>query len=582
MPYTHEPIAHVQARLKAHMESKNKKPENNLKSKDSVENVDNNVLGLLNFVELSDVQDAEERDEVVENVRVLCNPFGPIERIVICSPITDDTEPTCTIAVVFQSSGDASASSEALTGLIIAGTSIETFTMRDADLNNMRQLNTYPCRGNTEEQGPSLSNPTSNVIDIEGTGSSQTNALSPFAAVLRVRNLIWSEDIADEEEAEEVLHDLKTLCEPYGEISKVWIETETANLKEQYDLSLDAYIRRSSLCTCVIVRYQSSLSCLRIAERIHGIPIAGEELSSSLILPSLELNNSSISWQHLPVIGSYAIEYDSDVSKLREYLASMRYNPQINEVSVMTIDGPKRGIAATSLCAIIAIIEWLKSDINTTIYQLSSSLNESMSSDKMLSAGYESKYQFALLQNSYLIVQGYANDEDILEASNEELIEMKKDFLSIISDQEKDYPSQLTLVHSKGVDVTSRTISIADSDGTSEYSSCIGCVGYKDSASAVSAMIAIDGTIIGGKNISANVQYFDTSDISSTAITMKQLESDTKPSETSNVSQVATSSDIEDASAMKYSAALGLSHLPKHDNPSLADVPVRYSIEVHM
>lgn len=184
------------------------------------------TLCLFNFVTPEDVLLAEDREEVLANARDIMEPFGAISTIGIDDMqansslsigIANMTKGTV-IIVKFADATAAAAAARSIDGMVVGGEPIHIL-LRDDD--DAQLVDPFPSDVRFDVWSDTAE--TSAVVAFVRESTSRSST-SKGAFVLYLENLVTPGDVVDEEEAAEVLGDLMSLCGVFGDISSVWIE----------------------------------------------------------------------------------------------------------------------------------------------------------------------------------------------------------------------------------------------------------------------------------------------------------------------------------------------------------------------
>jgi hypothetical protein len=165
---------------------------------------------------------------VLANVRDIMEPFGAISSVSI---VDSEASPTLgvgdgemsegkpVIVVKFIEAAAAAAAARSIDGMLVGGEPIQVLLRDDAHPRTL-QTDVRMDLGNTITETSAV------VVVREGT----TGSFSEKGAyVLYLENLVAPGDVADEAEATEVLNDLLSLCGVFGDITSVWIDSLPAS-----------------------------------------------------------------------------------------------------------------------------------------------------------------------------------------------------------------------------------------------------------------------------------------------------------------------------------------------------------------
>lgn len=181
---------------------------------------DSNTLStvhLYNFITPADIHEEEERNEICANVKELLHSFGHITSIKIFQPITIRENSRCYVTVTFNEAISASRAAMSIDGLVFGGMPIQ-------------------ARLAASE---SLDAPDSIVNDIQENFQNKLDGSQSklSGSVVCLEKMITSSDVADPEEAAEVLSDLYTLCSTFGNIANIWIQKKTVDVNANNEVA---------------------------------------------------------------------------------------------------------------------------------------------------------------------------------------------------------------------------------------------------------------------------------------------------------------------------------------------------------
>lgn len=174
------------------------------------------TVQLQNFASVSEVLDEEEWTEIRGNILELMQPFGTVSNIFFKLPNTSDEmdmdHAFSLVYVTFETKQAARLASLSIDGLTFGGSTVKATTL---------DANSLVLPDEVSEEGEST------------TRISSKHAVKSSKFRLNLENLVFLQDIADQEEVQEVLYDIESLCTPFGGIKTVWIETKSNELIPQ-------------------------------------------------------------------------------------------------------------------------------------------------------------------------------------------------------------------------------------------------------------------------------------------------------------------------------------------------------------
>lgn len=161
------------------------------------------VVRLFNFIDADIVED-EEIAEVLDSAKELFAPFGGASSITV----VPQADGLC-IEATLPSRADAERSVEALNGRVFGGTPIEVRVTDSAAI--------------TDNRSSAGSN--GDVDSVQSFEIIKAHDVSNISRtpVVYLENLVFPEDVADADEAAEVMQDIQSLCSPFNPIN-IWLE----------------------------------------------------------------------------------------------------------------------------------------------------------------------------------------------------------------------------------------------------------------------------------------------------------------------------------------------------------------------
>lgn len=160
-------------------------------------------IHVFNFVEDADLNDEAELVEIVANMKELLQPVGEVMRIRV---LYAQTNSSAHVEVTFIDAIIADKAIAVIEGLVCGG-------------QKLAASRSVMCTAASTALNPARAENTPQVFSTNPNG---TSALYLF-------NMVSSEVLEDPEETQEVHNDVQELCNVFGAVKKVWIETrETA------------------------------------------------------------------------------------------------------------------------------------------------------------------------------------------------------------------------------------------------------------------------------------------------------------------------------------------------------------------
>ena len=158
------------------------------------------TIQIFDFITSPDeVESIDEQKEILSNVKELLTSCGRIEIIKICRSLPFDIH---YVSVTFSDDSSATAAVASMDKLVFGGQAISVYLTCGDD-----PVHYSPPK--VEEVVPS-------------TPLIETEHLSNH--LLCIEKLLSPNDVVDPEETMEILHDICSLCQPFGGVRKVWIE----------------------------------------------------------------------------------------------------------------------------------------------------------------------------------------------------------------------------------------------------------------------------------------------------------------------------------------------------------------------
>ena len=171
----------------------------------------NNTIRIYNYVDDIDLSDEFEVRETVSELRGLLQTLGAIEEIRVMVATSEHAEISAFAAVTFSTELSATNAISVLCGLVCGGRALEA----SLDTATIDKTGILTHREATDSHAT-----------VSAISSSAVN-ISPTVA-LCLYNMVSADTLDDEDEVQEVLGDVKELCQVFGDFHSVWIERREA------------------------------------------------------------------------------------------------------------------------------------------------------------------------------------------------------------------------------------------------------------------------------------------------------------------------------------------------------------------
>jgi len=213
---------------------------------------------IFNFVNDIDLDDEAELLEVVSNLRELLKCIGDIGSAkIMLSPGNLQAH----AEVTFADLGTAQKAVAVVEGLVCGGQQLHASLTYSA----YTKKQTFKATPVQETDTPALASP---------------------SAVLTLYNMVSGENTADEEETQEVLHDVQELCAVFGDVQRVWIEQrETVQSSASTFPTPDFTDNVSSVAEYIVtnlpwavVHYSNIQECIASRHNLSTQVVAGSNL----------------------------------------------------------------------------------------------------------------------------------------------------------------------------------------------------------------------------------------------------------------------------------------------------------------
>lgn len=226
------------------------------------------TVHLYNFVTPDDIHEEEERSEICSNVKELLHSFGHITSIKIFQPITIRENSRCYVAVTFNEAISASRAARSIDGLVFGGMPIQARLAA------------------AESLAPSAVS-TANDSD-ENSHNTFDGSKSKFSgSVVCLEKMITASDVADPEEAAEVLSDLYSLCSTFGGIANIWIQKKIIDVSANNEAAARNPEKKQSTSDFAehpwgLIEYSDLEDAIHSINSLNKRVISGEVLSANL------------------------------------------------------------------------------------------------------------------------------------------------------------------------------------------------------------------------------------------------------------------------------------------------------------
>lgn len=428
-----------------------------------------------NFINVDDnIDDEDEREEILNDLRTLIMVFGEVARLhiiqrsIVCPSTSAMTEEKL-VYVTFTEISSAVKCFEALEGMIVGGMALHTEFQSCDSKDSASQIELNQHTNESVDLSPTKQFP---PLDVISSSVDASISIKPIRAVLQLEDVIFREDVQDEDETQEVLSNLQALCEVYGQISCIWLQ-HIQNGKGNNNTSSSSTGDDAHNLPLVRIRLTSFQAALTVANTLHNLTVAGSQLVSYLDSRQIQMYARHSRQQHTK-------EQDSEVSKITQ---------KHNELGTDDIhyDNLNRDI-----------------DLFISGYVCSDDL-ETLSVDEMI----EMKQDLLHLIDSHHPSDD--NPNTVLPVSMEILASHTAvQSLVLSTDAHSEFYRYL---NSSQLTETDNYIQDLDQDNQYDDKGIMGCVGFVEAKQAVQAMLHLHGTVLGGAVIRASVQYLNESSV---------------------------------------------------------------------
>jgi hypothetical protein len=231
---------------------------------ESAANVEARTIVITNYLSTETLEECDEDEisEMLDNGRELLTPFGKILDFHLLK--VDPPE----IRAVYSCQAEALVATRTLSGLVLGGEAIRTALLSEMN-------STVTPEASILAQVPSSSQSSFPMNDL--------SSIRP-RVVVTLYNAVQFDDIQDEDEAQETLSDITSLCQPYG-------VPENVSLQIFHDTS-DFYLKHSSPSSDFVYwkKTETSLESATPSPSLSISPLQPSLSSSATLFSDLEIN----------------------------------------------------------------------------------------------------------------------------------------------------------------------------------------------------------------------------------------------------------------------------------------------------
>jgi hypothetical protein len=443
-----------------------------------------------NFVDDVDSQDEDELQEVCNDLLSLIEGAGGLVRVRVMAGTSASAAPY--VEVLFNSESGAKRAAEAITGVICGGR-------------------------------PILAETTADVHTIESPPERQLHESG--ATPGRVSFFRWAsiDEVADAEDAQEVLNDAHEICSSFGRITRVWLERRSCTAFAHVP-RMDPSGSEGNI-TCAMVQCSTVQSAVIIAQALDGKTVGGSTISAALYdryryergvyegCGEIALSNDIHRWcvRFVAFAGLDEVadtdersELTSNLSLLLEslgvhilpqslYFVSSASSEGSVDVLLVQPDLLEASALQNRLSALIVGGEPLQVDV---IYLPGVVPQNTDSNEESGVAAYPSGWRQVCdaAGTAVVSVRGFFSAEDLEPGAAEDLVQTKRDMLSLVPGM--DATRDVMRVHvaredrsGSGREVDSREV---------EAGALVAVVEFASAAHALDAALHLDARVVGG------------------------------------------------------------------------------------
>ena len=578
---------------------------------------------LYDYITESDLEDEDELDEILMNTKILAATFGSIVSLHYQFDENAEINDKLYVLIVYNSSMDASIACKSLNGMIFSGISIRT------------KLSTFDSKFDEIEPNNQIESNISETHEIFEKSSNDYN-INELKYQLILKIIINNENNSEnyqenEEESLEIMNNVMKLCENFGNPLNLWIEKQNFNFNNKIEVLCENNVTIDS--PWAIVELSSINIAINIINKLQNIIISENNLNCYFYNYNLYLNNYFNDFYLIDLTNNnelYFIEFYLIKSNLNELILNeiekqlltfdfkiQLIHKKINEnekFNEKMNENERYFTTNISFQNAIIIFQYFSKQfiINQTILCL------------IISNKTQKIIEYELNQSIILIIKGFYNFEDLIEAnnSNEEIIALKTDLLQLIQSKKsintlkkndfiksisiypqnvennqliynKNHKNELNL-HNFSQNFNEKSQNVKDK--------LVVSVLFEEEASVYETMLALDSIVSNGKHLKTEVSMFNSSNLTNKSIILfknsSNLTNDSNISinqtvnthkineniiiQNNNNSKIETNNieekieNIEIIKVSKYIQAKSVSRLPRHEKPLNSNIAVSF------
>jgi hypothetical protein len=447
-------------------------------------------MWVYNFVDDVDSQDEDELQEVCNDLLSLIEGAGGLVRVRVMAGTSASAAPY--VEVLFNSESGAKRAAEAITGVICGGR-------------------------------PILAETTADVHTIESPPERQLHESG--ATPGRVSFFGWAsiDEVADAEDAQEVLNDAHEICSSFGRITRVWLERRSCTAFAHVP-HMDPSGSEGNI-TCAMVQCSTVQCAVIIAQALDGKTVGGSTISAALYdryryergvyegYGEIALSNDIHRWC-VRFVAFAGIDEVADTDERSELISNLsllleslgvHIPPQslcfvssassVGSVDVLLVqpDLLEASALQNRLSALIVGGEPLQVDV---IYLPGDVPQNTDSNEESGVAAYPSGWRQVCdaAGTAVVSVRGFFSAEDLEPGAAEDLVQTKRDMLSLVPGM--DATRDVMRVHvaredrsGSGREVDSREV---------EAGALVAVVEFASAAHGLDAALHLDARVVGG------------------------------------------------------------------------------------
>ena len=540
-------------------------------------------LCILNFCNADDIDDDDDKNEIISNIRELVNPFGKCLSIDIIkinkNNNEEDDNNECRVLCKFDNNDAVQNAVKFLNNMILGGTPIQVYASNNVNItsyNNNNNNNTFL-----------------NINDDNDIRKSNITT-----AILKLYDVIDDDNVHDDEEIQEVLCDIQYLCPKHDNIVAIWIEQNETPIKSMITNSTIDNDSNINNLPWGIIEFSSSLSSLTCAMDIirklnskvndnGGLQLevylydynayCNDQFSCNHIIDyfNTQINGSIVCVSLVNFIDIDALDDSDEKDEIISNIKTLLNNAiGDNDAEIFFCND---GIYCNAMLtcpsieqAIIIMNYFSNSKVSGMLIKTELQLiNKTVVNGTVISKfDIDTKKIFNIDDNGIVItIRNFFSFDDIdsLQANIDEVKKLKKDLLELCAINYND-------VFVRRVSIAKETnLMMRDDD-----SKLVGCIGFSSNNDAVECMLAIDGIVIGGKSIKAVISQ-PNSDINNSLVAKKSNVEQLKGFDDHDQPILKINFDNEDSkqsNISKFVEAKEAPSLEKHAVPKASDIPI--------